>query len=662
MNHMKSKPQFWFGLGASVFVCLNTHAQLRFEPLIFEANRPKLSLVGGSTSNVVIETSINLTNWSFLYSAAPTNGRVDFLHSGGSADKAFYRAYTTPSVPVHVVRNVTPSFDTKATVSTLVTMAGGSCVLFLENDARITLTFPPNTIATPQYVTMTRVTNLVGMPFARGILGAVRIEPGNLSLFGAASLEVSFGRTNLDRRQVVSFASNGDGTHFRLTPDNVRTNSATLAPTTAGIFGSCLATPQELDEMLHPKAAKEHGVLSLRAPRNADSPDDDGSGYLTASRLCFPDRIRESETIKAQLIEELEVVSERVAASRDEARQNQPAGAADDLPLTADVGIEACIFYTDKIRPLFPRVENNCSLLTVLAGITLGIARQVELLGYTDCLPLGQLSDLPLCQGARACFDEIKQCCHDEPTKRDSFAIDLMGIIRQEALLGIENETGCFELGDDEVQNLFKDCSELEWTGWVRVTEQGNVEEEDQFYFRSRVLSTEFNASVNQVTPFGPSAFLTLSGQLSHSDKTINIDKKTCPDPFPGIHSDCGPVLSVNQSSAFGKQDAQVLLGINVIGTNATYTINIGGGGVSAPSRRAHYGDAIRNCNTCAKEHFSDGNESSSGGTFPSLIIYQGILQDTNVVSGGTNMTGMFDPLGPSEISFKWYFSRKIHQ
>ena len=42
-----------------------------------------------------------------------------------------------------------------------------------------------------QLITLTLVTNISGLPFAGGFLGAVRLEPEGLDLWGAATLQVS---------------------------------------------------------------------------------------------------------------------------------------------------------------------------------------------------------------------------------------------------------------------------------------------------------------------------------------------------------------------------------------------------------------------------------------------------------------------------------------
>ncbi len=59
----------------------SAQAQLRFEPLMFEARQPKLSLLGQSGTNYVIESSVNLTHGSFLFSGVATKLTPDVVHS-----------------------------------------------------------------------------------------------------------------------------------------------------------------------------------------------------------------------------------------------------------------------------------------------------------------------------------------------------------------------------------------------------------------------------------------------------------------------------------------------------------------------------------------------------------------------------------------------------
>src|SRR5262249_2086572 len=125
---------------------------------------------------------------------------------------------------------------------------GGSCTLFSSDGQLITLTFPSNTIPSPSFISMTLVTNVAGLPFSRGIIAAVRLEPEKLDIFGAATLDISY-PANIDWRQIVSFTCGNDGSDFHLTPDRVRSNYVRIPITHFGTFGSCLATTQELAQV-----------------------------------------------------------------------------------------------------------------------------------------------------------------------------------------------------------------------------------------------------------------------------------------------------------------------------------------------------------------------------------------------------------------------------
>src|SRR5438445_9073534 len=248
--------------------CPDGKAQLRFDPPALEANRLRLSLHGETGSNYVIESSVNLTNWSFLFSGMATDGLVSFLHSPAfDSDSLFYRAHSGVA-QVAVPINVQPRADTNATGGTLVTVDdGGDFTFFGSDGTRFSLTFPSNTIPDATLVSMTLVTNVSALPFSRGIIGAVRLEPEDLDIFGAGILEISF-PTNIDWRQIVSFTCGNDGSDFYLTHDLVHRNYVIIPLTYFGTFGSCLATTQELAQVVG-LAAKSNGSSRTIAKQDA---------------------------------------------------------------------------------------------------------------------------------------------------------------------------------------------------------------------------------------------------------------------------------------------------------------------------------------------------------------------------------------------------------
>src|SRR5688572_21747164 len=151
----------------------------------------ELSLTGEVGVAYTIETSLNLTDWSVLSSGIATNGLLTVRHAAASNNSAiFYRGRGADDLlPPLTVGLKT---DTNLSVSTLVSLDGGSAVLYGRDGTRFTLSLPSNSVPDASIITMTRVTNITGLPFARGTLGAVRLEPANLAFWGAASLEIMF--------------------------------------------------------------------------------------------------------------------------------------------------------------------------------------------------------------------------------------------------------------------------------------------------------------------------------------------------------------------------------------------------------------------------------------------------------------------------------------
>src|SRR5688572_13802200 len=195
-----------------------------------------LSLIGSAGKPYAIDVSSNLVNWATLSSGIATNGVLSHSLDLTANHKAlFYRgrvvADTLPPLSLGL------GVNTNTTVLSMATARGGTNVLYGRDGTRYSLTLPSNSIAGGKIFTMTEVTNLSGLPFAARPIGAVRIEPADFALWGAAALEISFG-TNIDRRQVTSFASQPDGSGFRLVIDRAGTNRVLIPITRAGVYGS----------------------------------------------------------------------------------------------------------------------------------------------------------------------------------------------------------------------------------------------------------------------------------------------------------------------------------------------------------------------------------------------------------------------------------------
>jgi hypothetical protein len=603
---------------------------------------------------MVVETSLNLTNWVRLFSGTATNGNLLLLDSNASNQvRAFYRAYqSVASTPA--TGTISPALDTNTTGTTLVTSDGGTLDLFLNQGARITLTFPSNTVASPSFVTVTLVSNVVGLPFARGILEAVKIEPTNLTLFGAAMLEMTFPSNSVpDRRQVVGFAANVDGTGFYLAPDRVLTNSAMLPITGAGIYGSCLAATQELSQLATLLASpKIRRTGSAPAPRDAAPTVLPFDSYLAASVECFFDRVAAATEIDIELQLKLAAVLQNIAVFRAQERQNQPSSAVDDTPPTGlEIGA-ACAFYHSEIQPLFPQVQNNCSLLKVLALRALTLGRQLQLLGSSFCPELLSLADLPICDGAKACLNEIEQCCQQKPEDRPKFRDDLTSIVQQQEMMGVAGQSGCFGADSPEVEQALADCSDLEWNGSVTISESGEATETIQSHTRHHEIHVTYHGYVNSVTGGFGSYYLNCLGQLSSKDATATLTDNQCVE-------DCGDIHSNSESSASGTQAAQVSLQITGNVPNATYTLSVASG--SPPLADVHQysnGEEVLCSDNCKRSTVHSSYLYPNSAQMPGAYQIQGSLTDPNIVKGSTNFSIFWDPASPAQVTVGWDLHR----
>ena len=157
-----------------------------------------LKLNGSPGAAYAIDVSSNLVNWSALSSSIATNGILSLtLDLAPNHPALFYRGRAV--VDTLPPLSLTLGVNTNTTVFSMATPRGGSSVLYGADGTRYTLTLPSNSIPGAKIFTLTEVTNLSGLPFAQRPIGAVRIEPADFVLWGAAALEISFG-TNIDRR------------------------------------------------------------------------------------------------------------------------------------------------------------------------------------------------------------------------------------------------------------------------------------------------------------------------------------------------------------------------------------------------------------------------------------------------------------------------------
>jgi len=641
--HSLISMRLWWAMVSVGALFLTASAQLRFDPPSLEANQPMLNLRGTTGERYTLESSSDLDHWDFLYSGVASNGQLGFRDASiFNFPRKFYRAYSgSPSNSTG--RVVVPILDSSKSASTLATPFSSRCDLALGNTALITLHVRSNIMTQAEIVALTRVAGITGLPFARGFLMAAQIDAADPAVLPATELIFTFGKDAVkDRRQVVSFACDADGSHFRLIPDRVTPSSATLAPTRPGVYGCALATQSELDQLAQ-SARNPPPPIRAASAQLASLSADENNSFLLASRLCFPTRVQAAIAIRNQLRSEVDGIAQRMALARAALRQSQPEGAADDVPPVDDIGEETCAFYENRIRPLFPRVADNCSLLNVLAGITLGMARQILLLGYEDCSPQGLLGDIPFCEGARACFKEIKQCCEDKPEERERLAPEIVGILRQQELLGLGDRPGC--VTPAEVQQALEDCANYDWAGTMSFTEKGG--------FLKAIGGAGITAGVRYIVWDGAvtgqslnGATLTLSGPLGFVENISGVIPLPC----------CGPYITVD--NAISKTNLSLMLdvSIRVAGADASYTLKYAGLKQGA-GQESKFGIQYLDCETCEEFTYFE-----AGSFAPPLEHVHGFSQG-GAVAEGDRVQGTLELRGdyqgqPTEVKFTWNLVR----
>lgn len=504
-------------LQAYAMSCVNAGEAPRLRAVFNSADDSiRLELQGTPGMTYSIEASSDLKVWSRIGSGPAVNGLLELRQAVvNSAASRYFRgreglsnAGGTP-FPVSVV----PSADASLSASTLITTNGGVVRLYARDGTLFKFTVPALTLPGSDIVTMTLVTNVGGLPFAQGIVGAVRLEPDGLALWGAGTLEIGLAPA-VDRRRIVSFAAASDGGAFHLTPDRVATNSVAIPVTRLGLLGSALASPSELRG-------------SAGSPSRPSIHASHARASLQNVAACFPERAADASFYNESLESLARQESQVIAQALTEARQVQPSGESGDTfdfsSVVERAEESACGLVRDSIRPLIELAKGNCALSRVLLSHSIGIERQRLLLGIQanpECP--SSLSSFPLCEMMRNCIKEIDECCEMGIRGRNQLAA-ILGILRQGQLLG----SSCVSEG--EIDEAMDACTPGAWSGTLRLKITGEKSDSDPDQSRSQLekITEEFEGEVTDSVEleFGQStlARLTVEGQMSSSYESDRI-------------------------------------------------------------------------------------------------------------------------------------------
>ena len=346
--------------------------------------RPTLSLTGLTTGWYVLQASTNLSQWFSVTSAPAGTEPLSFVHSeAAQLGTVFYRGLQLPAVSA-----VVPQVDSNRVAVGLITMeSGGSLVLTNESGVRYTFTVGPSNVMDTVAVRMQLVTNFTSFPYPNELRTAVLFEPSGFEFHGAGLLEISF-PTNLPFLKLSSFAFNGDGRGFHLTPDVVSTNRVRIPVTHFSGVGSGLWA-----------ATDRTAAVTTFIENTQDRMSQDVAGILGRER----DR---------QLLgEEPQIVWAEI-----ERRQQD--------------------YYDNYLKPFFAEAETDCALAQFLTRQILGIARQSQLLGLEN----GPTSSFLVSATSKAwtcnCLKEAIKACEEGKISDKTLMRTLLGVERQAQLLG----------------------------------------------------------------------------------------------------------------------------------------------------------------------------------------------------------------------------------
>jgi hypothetical protein len=636
-------------------------------PMLLPDRAIELRLTGEAGTAYSIEASSNLSTWFLISGGIATNGLLTIRDNAASNyPTLFYRGKgTSDSLPPLAI-GLQP--DTNLSVSTLVSLNGGSAVLYGHDGIRFTLSLPSNSIPDPSIITMTLVTNLTGLPFARGTLGTVVLEPAGLAFWGAASLEIMF-PSNIDRREVISFFAKGDGSAFQLTPDRVSTNRVVIPVTRLGTFGSSLATTQELANAA--RIGTDSGQTVLRARASASNAM---SLNAASTADCFPEKQAAADQARAEIDQARAEKEKEVAALLGAERQRAMLGDSDDSSATlVQVALILCQFYSSQIAPRWPQALNNCALGELLTQNTLSLERQRQLLGTDPNDRCTDMSNIPFCLIFKSCLADIRQCCANGMKGPQKVAA-VFGLQRQDQLLGLN----C--LSQAEAQEVIDLCSSNAWSGTISMVETGH-----RLTSSNLLGAPGYNGVLTEISEFttrfdgaiessqeggtpdlGYFVELRMRGQLVKRDFHKNTYEytaavKDCPGGKPGgtAHG-----IQLDQTEQTGAADTMYSVSFFILPGGGGYenlnALNYDDNNPIPPMGSLSLVSFQSDDSPCTGTFISkDFTRTTPSPLFPasSLPDTSGSMLDPKVVSGSFSMDDPAqDP--PRHIEFRWTFTR----
>lgn len=137
---------------------------------------------------------------------------------------------TTP-LPTPAPNPLTVQAHTDDTLgnSGLITILGGTLSATTADGARITLTLPKDALLRDTKITLTPISRIEKFPLDGGLIAGVQIEPEGLNLLQPGTLTIQLPKPlPADDLRAVSYAYEGSGQEFHLTPSKIQGQTITI--------------------------------------------------------------------------------------------------------------------------------------------------------------------------------------------------------------------------------------------------------------------------------------------------------------------------------------------------------------------------------------------------------------------------------------------------
>jgi len=653
----------------------------------------RLRLHGEESLAYTIETSTNLLSWQPAASIQTTNDTADFSYPVTSRERLFVRAAEAVVVPdISVQLQVADNL----TISTVLTPEGGTVEVRMPDMRQLAITFPPNSVIRPTDITVSLVTNILGLPFAAGTFGAVKLEPEGLLLMGAASLTIDL-PDGTDGRTVLSFTSANDGQGFSLTPDRVLGNQVLIPITEFATYGAAVVTRQEVEALLGPlplpaglRSSSLHASsLGLLGPQHAacvqreqqkGSTLSDPKQFTDSANECFLPFVTRALLVQRELNLYLKCeIQDNLETLIATERQKSLLGDTNGLDFGSYLATKVCAVYQNTLEPLWAEGTNNCPLGSVLMQFMLSFERQMTLLGITN-VPcnytlFGNLDKV--CKNTEECVRETQACCFQGHRGQEKY-LELVGVLKQFETVG---DTSCFpkEMDDPRIQEALDVCMPNAWYGSFTVREFQDVTKTTYpapgaQQIEHNQLEVTYNGAVYKsdeslsLPGIGKILSFTILGQglVKLDDTFIAKNSVDCGTNPPAMNYYYGHTVSIGKTNATYDTNLAVAFGAYSLGIlikpdNTNYQVTAASGPMlSVKVKDLSYGWSS-SCSGNVSQDPPDEFDSSTSAVFPMIgePIIRSLGSDTNQISG-TYRT--YDPGSGTPIDFSWNFHRLLHR